>query len=68
MSGHDWGDVLGLLFVLALVMILVRPSSYAPIMVGAVGDAFAKIISFTADSGLSTPVGTTASGVGTGAT
>jgi hypothetical protein len=48
---HDWGDVAGLVFVLALFMILTRASSNAPTIIAHLGGAFAKIISFATDSG-----------------
>ena len=51
MSRHDWGDVIGLLFILAVIMILTRRSSQAPVMIGNLGDAFAAIVSFATDSG-----------------
>lgn len=67
MSGRDWGDVLFLVFVLAVIMIMVRPGSYAPAVVAALGDAMAAVVGYTADSGLSTPVGTVAGqGIGVG--
>ncbi len=51
MRAHDWGDLAGLIFVLALFMILTRASSNAPTIIGHLGEAFAKIISFATDSG-----------------
>lgn len=51
MSRHDWGDVIALVFVLALFMILTRSSSNAPVIIATLAGAFAKIVSFATDSG-----------------
>lgn len=50
MKAHDWGDVIALVFILALIMILTRSSSNAPTIIASLGEAFAKIISFATDS------------------
>jgi aromatic ring-opening dioxygenase LigB subunit len=42
----DWGDVVGLIFILALLVILVRPSSIAPQFVTAFGDGLTSLVSF----------------------
>ena len=65
MSGHDWGDVIALVFVLALYMILTRASSNAPTIIATLGSAFAHIISYATDSG--TAGGAAAAGAGIGA-
>lgn len=62
MSGHDWGDVIALVFVLALFLILTRASSNAPTIIATLGTAFAHIISFATDSGS----GSVAAGAGAG--
>ncbi len=48
MKKTDWGDVIGLVFVLALIVILVRPSSVAPQFVTAFGDGLTTLVSFAA--------------------
>lgn len=40
------GDVLGAVFLLALVMLLVRPTSYAPSFIKAFGDAMTAVTAF----------------------
>lgn len=42
----DWGDVFAAVFLLALVAVLVRPSSLAPQFVKAFGDAMTGLISY----------------------
>lgn len=44
MSG--WGDVVGVVFVLACVFILARRNSQAPVFIKAVGDALDGIVRF----------------------
>jgi hypothetical protein len=62
-KGHDWGDVLGLVFVLAVVFVMVRPSSKAPLIIATLGQAFASVISFATGA---PAAGAGASGVGAG--
>lgn len=66
MKGHDWGDVLALVFVLALFMILTRSSSNAPVIIATLGSAFAHIISFATDSGATGGAGSVGAGIGAG--
>lgn len=39
-------DILGAVFLLALVMLLVRPNSYAPAFIKAFGDAMTEVTKF----------------------
>ena len=48
MKKTDWGDVVGLFFVLTLIVILVRPSSVAPQFVTAFGDGLTTLVQFAA--------------------
>lgn len=48
MKKTDWGDVIGLIFILALIVILVRPGSIAPQFVTAFGDGLTSLVSFAA--------------------
>jgi hypothetical protein len=48
MKKTDWGDVVGLIFILALTVILVRPNSIAPQFVTAFGDGLTSLVSFAA--------------------
>lgn len=64
MSGHDWGDLIALVFVLALFMILTRSSSNAPTIISTLGSAFASIISFATDSGTAGGAGAAGAGIG----
>jgi hypothetical protein len=49
MSRRDWGDVVALVFFLALLTLLVRPDSIAPAFLAAAGAALTAIVGFTAD-------------------
>lgn len=64
MSGHDWGDVIALVFVLALFLILTRASSNAPTIIATLGSAFAHIISFATDSGAASVASSAGAGIG----
>jgi hypothetical protein len=64
MSGHDWGDVIALVFVLALFLILTRASSNAPTIIATLGTAFAHIISFATDSGTASAGTSAGAGIG----
>lgn len=46
MSGATWSDVLALLFVLALVMVLVRPNSLAPAFLAEFGSGITGLITY----------------------
>lgn len=48
MKKNDWGDVISLVFLLALLVILVRPSSIAPQFVTAFGDGLTTLVTFAA--------------------
>lgn len=48
MKKTTWGDVIGLVFVLALILILVRPTSVAPQFVSAFGEGLSSLIAFAA--------------------
>lgn len=50
MSKADWGDVIGLVFVLALVSLMVRPSSLAPSFITAFGDGLRAVVTFAVSS------------------
>lgn len=50
MKRTGWGDVIALVFVLALVLVLVRPSSLAPEFVKAFGDGMTGLISYAVAS------------------
>lgn len=64
MRSHDWGDLLGLIFILALFLILTRASSNAPTIIASLGSAFAKIISFATDSGTASAASSAGTGIG----
>lgn len=46
MKGGAVGQVLGAVFLLALVALLVRPGSYAPQFIRAFGDAMTEVVHF----------------------
>lgn len=55
MSSRDWGDVAAAVFVVAALMMLVRPGSLAPAFITATGTALTAIIGYTADPQTSAP-------------
>lgn len=46
MKAHTWGDVIGLAFILAIIALLVRPSSVAPTFISAFGDGLTSLVSY----------------------
>ena len=48
MSKNTWGDIIGLFFLLALISLLVRPSSVAPTFVKSFGDGLTALVSYAA--------------------
>jgi hypothetical protein len=42
----DWGDLAGAVFVLALIYVLVRPSSIAPAFITGVGAAVRNLVTY----------------------
>lgn len=49
MSRRDWGDVMAAVFALAIVGLLVRPSSLGPGFVKTLGEAMTSLVSYVAD-------------------
>lgn len=49
MSRRDWSDVLAGVFALAVVALLVRPSSLGPGLVRSLGQAMTSLVSYVAD-------------------
>jgi hypothetical protein len=53
MSRRDWGDIIAGVFALAIVGLLVRPSSLGPGFVQSLGAAMTSLVSYVADPQLS---------------
>jgi hypothetical protein len=49
MSKRGWGDVLAGVFLLAIVVLLVRPASLGPGFITALGEAMTALVSYVAD-------------------
>lgn len=50
MSRRDWGDLLGAVFVLALIGIACRPGSIAPAFITQMGAALTALVGFAAST------------------
>lgn len=62
MSRRDWGDVMAGVFALAVVGLLVRPSSLGPGLVQSLGEAMTSLVSFVSDAGVGAGAQSTGSG------
>jgi hypothetical protein len=49
MSRASWGDVFSAVFLLALIMLLVRPSSLAPQLLQALGNGATAIVRYAVE-------------------
>jgi hypothetical protein len=50
MRKSDWGDVFAVVFVLAIISLLVRPSSLGPDLVSTTGSALTALVEFAVSS------------------
>ena len=64
MSRRDWGDVIAGVFALAIVGLLVRPSSLGPGLIRSLGDAMTALVSYVADPQRSGAPNASTSGTG----
>lgn len=47
---RDVADILGLIFILAVIYLLVRPGSLGPDVIGTLGSALANVVTFAVSS------------------
>lgn len=46
MKVHDWSDILALVLILAIISLLVRPSSLGPALINASGAGLTALVEF----------------------